>query len=326
MSTIRVAKRERFTVVDRRTVNDDRLSFRARGLLFWLLDKPDDWHTSSDAISRESKEGRDAIRTALRELEECGYLVRVKAQDPDSGHWTTTTLVYEQPPAYVASATEDGFPVVGYPDVGEPVVGESGAKNEDCSPTTDTENPVSPPAMIDPRIAAFDEFWQMYPRKVSKDGAEKAWRAAIKRGAKVSDILDGAQARVEWWRKSRTEMRFIPHASTWLNQSRWQDVLDPLTVNGRTSVSAAYTRVDIVRQEVQDAIAEGRPEMAWQIICERMRATGDMLFGKIAGMLDTHTNATISRVLDCDLRTVDRVREVRRQVFDERRTPEALGA
>lgn len=96
MTTIRVSKRTRFTVIDRATVNDADLSYRARGVLLWLLDKPDDWQTDSNAIARAGKEGRDAVRAALKELQTCGYLARERKQ-VEHGKWVTDVLVYERP-------------------------------------------------------------------------------------------------------------------------------------------------------------------------------------------------------------------------------------
>jgi hypothetical protein len=132
LSTIRVARRARFTTVDRTTVNDQRLSFRARGILVWLLDKPDDWRCNADEIARAGQEGRDAVRTALNELLHLGYIRRERYQN-HQGHWQTETWVFEHP-------TGDGFPGVGSPDVGAPVVGEPGAllktETEDCDRTT----------------------------------------------------------------------------------------------------------------------------------------------------------------------------------------------
>lgn len=99
--TIRVEKRQQFAVVDSRAVNDTRLSMRARGVLVWLLDKPDGWRVSSEAIARQCSEGRDAIRKALKELEGAGYLHRQKVQGKD-GRWTTESVVCEE-------ATDDGI-------------------------------------------------------------------------------------------------------------------------------------------------------------------------------------------------------------------------
>lgn len=124
-----MVRRHRHTTIDQRTINDDRLSFRARGVLVWLLDKPDDWRTNSESIARAGKEGRDAVRSALKELEGAGYIKRQRRQD-GAGRWTTDVEVYERP--------DDGIPGVGEPAVGEPAVGSSGAIQE-LGPKTDTK-------------------------------------------------------------------------------------------------------------------------------------------------------------------------------------------
>jgi hypothetical protein len=110
MSIIRIgARRERnFTMIDRDAVRDDRLSFRALGLLTWLLDHPDDWRISSEQLGRLGREGRDAIRSAMRELDEFGYLVRRRWRDA-KGHFRTEVLVIECPscePVTSADATK----------------------------------------------------------------------------------------------------------------------------------------------------------------------------------------------------------------------------
>lgn len=97
VTTFRVHKRGRFTTIDRRTVNDDTLSFRARGILVWLLDKPDDWTATRESIASASPDGVTAIRPALKELTDHGYLVRTKVRLPN-GQTVTETHVHEVPP------------------------------------------------------------------------------------------------------------------------------------------------------------------------------------------------------------------------------------
>lgn len=120
MAVIRVAKRARFTSVDRETIRDSRLSFRARGLLVWLLDKPDDFRVRSEQIADHASEGRDAVRTALRELEQLGYLERTKSRG-EGGRWVHEVIVHERP--VTAGHTADGLPGAGQPDAGEPDAG-----------------------------------------------------------------------------------------------------------------------------------------------------------------------------------------------------------
>ena len=105
-----------FTILSNAVINDERLSFRARGVLVWLLSKPDDWHTRSESIAAQSpKEGRVAVRSALRELADLGYLVREKIQD-ERGRWSTIQTVYEEP----ATGPTPGKPTRGRTDVGQP--------------------------------------------------------------------------------------------------------------------------------------------------------------------------------------------------------------
>src|SRR5690554_3435670 len=66
------------------TARDKRLSFRARGLLALMLSYPTDWEFNRDWLAQQSDEdGVGAVRTALKELETHGYLVRRRVKTDD---------------------------------------------------------------------------------------------------------------------------------------------------------------------------------------------------------------------------------------------------
>lgn len=74
--------------------------------------------------------------------------------------------------------------------------------------------------------AGFEDFWDPWPRKVSKDDAEKAWDKAIKARADPTTIIKAAAAYAERCRLIGQEKKFIPHPASWLNKKRWNDDLD----------------------------------------------------------------------------------------------------
>lgn len=96
---VRTPRLERdFTVLPNRALRDPYLSYRARGVLAYVLSMPDNWRTSADTLARQGLEGRDAIRAAINELIRAGYARRVKAQD-DRGRYTTELHFYDTPKA-----------------------------------------------------------------------------------------------------------------------------------------------------------------------------------------------------------------------------------
>lgn len=69
----------------------------------------------------------------------------------------------------------------------------------------------------------FAAFWGLYPKKVARPAAEKAWRKLKPDGQTTSALMAGLeiQKASEQWNKNRGQ--FIPHASSWLNGRRWED-------------------------------------------------------------------------------------------------------
>ncbi len=80
-------------VIDRSMLDDPRLSFRAKGLLCYLLAHPGIDMADKKQISSVSLEGLDAIQTALQELQDAGYL-RQSQQPAKDGTVHTIGIVY----------------------------------------------------------------------------------------------------------------------------------------------------------------------------------------------------------------------------------------
>lgn len=149
-----------FTIIRNDVLRDDRLSYRARGVLAVILSRPDNWRTDAVGLQRDGTEGREAIRAAMRELQAAGYVHQVRLQD-ERGRWRTVAMVYDTPTVQETldlATNDDGFPTPGIPASGEPAVGEPGAirrlekktgEEEQTNPTTPAASSVGgkPPAL-----------------------------------------------------------------------------------------------------------------------------------------------------------------------------------
>lgn len=118
MSIIRVHKKENpFVQIDKTCLEDPSLSWKAKGLHAYLIGKPDDWTVRLSHLAKVSKEGRDATRTGLAELEEAGYVKKELSHDKAGKFTGSNWDVYETP-------------FTDYPNTDEAVVGLSNATNK----------------------------------------------------------------------------------------------------------------------------------------------------------------------------------------------------
>lgn len=94
---IRVKKRpSNFVMMDKTFLEDDRLSYKAKGLLAYLLSKPDDWKVIVGNLVNSSKDGKASVYAGLKELKECGYYEKVPVRNEQGTRiirWEST--VYE---------------------------------------------------------------------------------------------------------------------------------------------------------------------------------------------------------------------------------------
>lgn len=87
----RVEKNKDYTVMSNYHLREKEMSLKAKGLLSWMLSNNDDWDYSISGIVANCKENETAIKTALNELQEFGYL-EVKKLVPDKDN---PTIHYE---------------------------------------------------------------------------------------------------------------------------------------------------------------------------------------------------------------------------------------
>ena len=176
MTVLRVHRHKRdFTITANATPRNQRLSLRARGLLWFLLSQPDGYPVNAAelaaamATAREVgapavKEGREAIETAVKELAFYGYLHRRREQNP-RGQWITYTDVFEVP-ELACTDTDNGSPVVGerQPDNGSPVVGKiRRSAGKSAGPADNGSTDIGSPVAMDQGRTHKDNYQEPSP-------------------------------------------------------------------------------------------------------------------------------------------------------------------
>lgn len=102
----RINKTKNYTVMSNYHLQDRNLSFKAKGLLSYMLSLPSDWNYSIKGLSCVSMEGVKAIKSILKELEDNSYLVRFRKQG-SHGRFYYEYNIYEVP------CTQEGITDIG---------------------------------------------------------------------------------------------------------------------------------------------------------------------------------------------------------------------
>lgn len=94
---IRVERTKNFTVMSNHHFKNKELSLKAKGLLSLMLSLPDDWNYSMKGLATLSKDGIDSVRTAMKELENQGYVTIDRGRNEVGCYQGTVYTVREVP-------------------------------------------------------------------------------------------------------------------------------------------------------------------------------------------------------------------------------------
>ena len=127
MAIFRVEKSKDYTVMSNHHLRNPELSLKAKGLLSQMLSLPDNWDYTLTGLAAINRESKDAIRSAVQELEKAGYIQRRQTQDANGKFSVNEYVIHEYP--------VDASPLLDFPTTEKP-------STENPSPEKPlTENP-----------------------------------------------------------------------------------------------------------------------------------------------------------------------------------------
>lgn len=200
-------------------------SLTKKAILMYMADKASDdgsgiWVSKKNMAADLEMTDR-AVRIHIKDMIAMGVLVEAGQRQCKTGYTVDYTINVDVVGSLgtTREATEQHAPlndVHPYP----------------CMKFTPTPEPRSPKPSIEPSIEPytsskddevnyyFDQLWEMYPRKVGKGQARKAYVAASKK-IDFFDLLPKLEAYVATL--DGKDKQYMPHLATWLNGERWAD-------------------------------------------------------------------------------------------------------
>lgn len=100
---------------------------------------------------------------------------------------------------------------------------------------------------------SFAEFWQAYPRKTAKTMAMKAWKKLKPDAAVLAKMLEALQAQKTSPQWTKDGGQYIPHASTWLNQCRWEDETSERSSQAGQPIAYDLSVADVIAGALRNA-------------------------------------------------------------------------
>ena len=244
-----------YTVIQNATLCDSRLSWKARGLLAFLLSKPDGWTVIVTALVREAPDGKRAVMAGLDELEQAGYLQRLGPTRGAAGRFDgSESAVYEQP-------------LGGWPEkspgrtVGAKTAGGQTAGGPRATIKDSIQQLLIQESTDDKKTRAelsFDACWESYPRKQDRKEALRAFTARLHEGVPLADLHTAVENYAESVRQNHTERQFVMLGKTFFGPNeRWETYLSGPILSG---AKTAPSRTAAMRERLKELHEQERDQ------------------------------------------------------------------
>ncbi|WP_194745895.1 conserved phage C-terminal domain-containing protein [Staphylococcus chromogenes] len=219
MATFRVYKESgNFVTVHKDFIHDSNISWKAKGILLYLLSRPDDWQIYETELEQHSTDGLSGLKTGIKELEEIGYIQRKRKRDKSGRLNGYEYLVYEQP--HHIRFSNVGKTVNGKTNNGKTVNGKShttnnNRTNNDLTNNNSTNNDgniLSPPSIAYPYRDVIDYLNQQTGKhyKSTTKKNQTVIRARSDEGFNLDDFKKVIDNKVAEWKGTDMEKYLRP--------------------------------------------------------------------------------------------------------------------
>lgn len=240
-----------FTTLKNKLLNDTNLSFKARGLLAFMLSLPSDWKFySSEIVKHSNKDGQASINSAIKELKENGYL-EIRQVFKDGKFSGNEWIVYDYPKL---KSTDVDFPHAEKPNTEKPSAG-----NHSLQRTNSTKKHNTNKNSIKDTMSSSDEHDDISTQVIDylNEKADRHFRntaankrlinARVKEGFELKDFKRAIDTKTAQWSHD-TKMSKYLRPVTLFNASKFEGYVNeqqlPQGTNAKRGLNVRETLPD----------------------------------------------------------------------------------
>lgn len=202
-------RKTNYTVIPNEIIRAKDLTWKAKGLMCYLLSLSDEWTVHKSDLSNRSLDGYDSMITGWNELEKLGYIqtVRVKENNLFKGY---NYIIHD---SRVRDFTEQ-------------------ENTEQENPQLISNSLKQVTLSLDTKVSidrSFETFWKLYPIKSGKAKCEKKWTNIS--NADKDKIMSTIN---EFLNYKPFATYSLPYPLTYLNGERWNDSLGKEEISEET--------------------------------------------------------------------------------------------
>lgn len=246
MSIIRVEKDSNFSVISNGFLNDKLLTFKAKGLLAYLLTKPNHWKVNVTHLSKVSKDKKDAVYAMIGELVKAGYIKKIADKNPKGQFTSIDYIVFEFSPLRDYPETDN--PEQEEPERGKPEHSKDSGKKKLRKEKTEgmlPAEPVSEKTSYQKFIDVYDEWFKKMaglPPKIDGVAGKAAKSIIVYMRAIVKEraVKEGHEETEQWYDDKLVE--------AWAKVLEKWHLIEPYLQQKTTLVDISSKIQDIVNQ------------------------------------------------------------------------------
>ena len=208
-STLKNAIKDNFTVVTNQLINDQTLSWAAKGVLCYLLSKPTDWQFFIGDIVKHAACTEYQVQKLIKELETAGYIKRYKDVKPGTNklYWVWEINIEKEnlrQPEIATIVNCDGRKIVPYTNTNTDTNTDLTVKPlRDINNTDVLFTSLPPKGAVADHEDDWEQFWKSYTpvkidgrvvQKGSKSVARKKYMQIRKKGVTHAELMQGMLA------------------------------------------------------------------------------------------------------------------------------------